>query len=560
VDAAPEEVSAARAIAPGAAVAIAIGALFSFTPVWDTDVGWHVAVGRLILAGHFPRTNALSWTAPNEPWYPTSWLFDVLSAIGADALPGTLGLQLFTFVFFAAFVVLLARVCAREEPRYGALIVAAVAALLVLRIVPRPHVTAWAALAAALLLAPVSTRARAACVGLVALAGNLHSGAAFAGAVLALHCMEAFWRSRRRVELLLAGASIFALLLNPGAAFNLRYLYLHLHVQEVVRLLEFERPTLTSQPVFWVVLPIAVGLAGWRARERPALFAATLLFGALALRAVRMTYEFEIVAAPTLAWGLGELRRRQGARLAVLVASLFVIVSLVSRRADRWPFTMRIAPTWNESLVPVRVAKFVREQTLSGPHFNSFSDGGYLEYALPDLPAFLDARVQAYPAELLRDLQDSERTRAGFDRFLRTHGVEWAITTRIRERLGGFRLLEQPGWALVYWDEIDEVWLRRDVPRLEPLVRELEYRYFKPYGSIVGGVAHVAQEDLARLWHELDRYERTSPSDPFALIVRCGAARRMALEGADVVCQAASVRAPTPETRTLAAKAAALRP
>jgi hypothetical protein len=273
-----------------------------------------------------------------------------------------------------------------------------------------------------------------------------------------------------------------------------------------------------------------------------------------------MTYEFEIVAAPTLAWGLGQIRLRRGTRLSALIASLFFVVCLASRRADRWPVTMRLSPSWNESLVPVRVAKFVQEQKLSGRHFNSFSDGGYLEYALPDLPAFLDARVQAYPTELLSDLQEAERTRAGFDRFLHAHGVEWAITTRIRERLGGFRLLDQPGWALVYWDAIDEVWVRRDVPRLEPLVRELEYRYFRPYGSIVGGVAHVPQEGLPRLWRELDRYERTSPNDPFALIVRCGAARRLALAGAEVVCAAASVRAPTADARALAAKAAALQP
>src|SRR5919199_2733241 len=136
MESAPGEMSAARAVAPGAAVAIAIGALFSFAPVWDTDVGWHVAVGRLILAGRFPRTNALSWTAPDEPWYPTSWLFDALCAIGADTLPGTLGLQLLTFALFGAVALLLARVCAREEPRYGAFVVPAVAALLVLRIVP----------------------------------------------------------------------------------------------------------------------------------------------------------------------------------------------------------------------------------------------------------------------------------------------------------------------------------------------------------------------------------------------------------------------------------------
>ena len=69
-----------------------------------------------------------------------------------------------------------------------------------------------------------------------------------------------------------------------------------------------------------------------------------------------------------------------------------------------------------------------------------------------------------------------------------------------------------------------------------------------------------SDEFFEPLWQELDRYERTSPADPFALIVRCGAARRLALAGAEVVCRAASVRAPTVDARALAAKAAALHP
>ena len=211
----PEQSGSGRSIALAAAAGTAIAALFSFLPLFDTDVGWHVAVGRLILAGRFPRTNVLSWTAADQPWYPTSWLFDVLSAIASDALPGTLGLQLLTFAFLAAFAFLLARACALEDSPCGAWIVPAVMALLVPRIVPRPHVTAWAALAFALWLGPLGTRARAVGVGVVALAGNLHSGAAFAGGVLGLHCLEAFFRSRKRIELLLAVGCGIALLLNP---------------------------------------------------------------------------------------------------------------------------------------------------------------------------------------------------------------------------------------------------------------------------------------------------------------------------------------------------------
>jgi hypothetical protein len=543
-----------------AVVSIAIAAPLCLQPVWDTDAGWHVAVGRLIREGHFPHANALSWTAPGHPWYPTSWLFDLFAAVSADALPGTLGLQLLTLAFMAGFAFVLARACAKEDREWGAWLVPAITILLATRIVPRPHVASWVALALALWLGPASTRARSLCVIALVIAGNLHSGAAFGSFVLALYCLEAYWRTRRPVELVLAAACGLALIANPGAFFNLRYLDEHLHVGEVVRLTEFDRPTLLQQPVFWALLPISLGLAIRRARERPALLAATIVFAVLGLRADRMTFEFEIVAAPTLASGISWLREHSGRRAAVLAAAVFLVACGVSRRVDRWPVGLHLSPTWDAHRQPVRAARFIAEHGLSGPHFNSFSDGGYLEYALPNVPAFLDGRVQAYPPELLHELEQAERTRADFDRFLRSRGVQWAVTTRIRERLGGYRLLEPQGWALVYWDDINEVWLRRDIPSLDRLARELEYRHLRPYGQIVGNVAALPAGELPVLWAELDRFEKTSPADPFALVVRCAAAHRMSRADASGVCEAAYRHAPSPPVRALVDKAVALRP
>ena len=188
------------------------------------------------------------------------------------------------------------------------------------------------------------------------------------------------------------------------------------------------------------------------------------------------------------------------------------------------------------------------------------SNGGYLEYALPHLPAFLDGRVQAYPPELFQELQQAERKRADFDLFLRSRGIEWAVTTRIRERLGGYRLIDPQRWALVYWDDINEIWLRRDVPGLQSLVSQLEYRHLLPYGQIVGGVAALPAGELPVLWSELDRVEKTSPADPFELVVRCAAAHRMARPNARGICETAYRRAPSTQVRALVEKAVALHP
>jgi len=120
---------------------------FCFAPLADSDTGWHVAVGRLVLVGTLQHSNA-----------------------------------------------------------------------------PRPHVASWALLAAVLALAPRDTRWRGLCVALVAVGGNLHAGAVFAAFVLALHALEAFWRTRRRAELAIAACAGLALLANPGVLFNARYL------------------------------------------------------------------------------------------------------------------------------------------------------------------------------------------------------------------------------------------------------------------------------------------------------------------------------------------------
>jgi hypothetical protein len=533
-----------RRIALPLACALLIAGPFCFAAVSDSDSGWHVAVGRLILDGTFPHTNSLSWKWGDHPWYPTSWLYDV----AAGALGTAAGLQLLTFFFLAATAAGLAFAC--ESPW----VVPAVTLLLVPRLVPRPHVATWALLAAVLALAPRSTRARVLCVALVALGGNLHAGAAFAAFVLALECIEAYARTRRPAELWLALAAGAALLANPGVLFNAGYLLEHLlRVNDVVQLREFEPPSPFMRPAFFVLLPVALLLAVHRRRERPALLVATIVFAALGLRALRMVSEAQIVWAPTLAWGLARVPRRltPAAGLAAMIAAG------LSLRLDRTALALRISPSWDASVLPVRAARFLDEQQIAGPGFNAFRDGGYLEMARKGVPAFIDGRVQAIPPEAWRDLQAAEQSPAAFQAWMERVGCEWAIATRVRERLGGHRLLNGPRWALVYWDDASEVFVRRDVARFAAVRDRFEYRRFRPYGAIVGTVEKLDREGLTELLREIERFERTSPGDPFALIDRCAALVRLQAPEAAKACDDATARAP-PVIARLVTKARSL--
>src|SRR5262249_31932305 len=46
-----------------------------------------------------------------------------------------------------------------------------------------------------------------------------------------------------------------------------------------------------------------------------------------------------------------------------------------------------------EKMFPVRAAAFVKEHGYSGPLYNHFNWGGYLIWALPDLPVAIDGRT-----------------------------------------------------------------------------------------------------------------------------------------------------------------------
>ena len=54
----------------------AASAILSYRPVYEPDLGWHLAHGREHLAGRLVRTNLFSFTWPEYPQRYTSWLSD----------------------------------------------------------------------------------------------------------------------------------------------------------------------------------------------------------------------------------------------------------------------------------------------------------------------------------------------------------------------------------------------------------------------------------------------------------------------------------------------------
>jgi hypothetical protein len=502
------------------AAAVALIAPGCFDAIVETDAGFHVIVGRDILRGSLPHINGHSWIAHDQPWFSTYWLFDAVCA-ALDGWLGPLGLQLLTLAMGAGTLFLCGKLLARGG-RLGPLLLPAIALLLDSRLRPRPHCATWIAIGA-VILAGLDARERGPLLRWlalipIALDTNLHAGAAFASALLGLFFFEAFLRSRKKLELLGVAAAPAALLLNPNGWLNVRYLFAHLDVDSLVPLREFAAPSWPASAAFFAVWAIALAV-GLRAPKRSgAVLAGVMIFGALGIFAARMQYELFIVATPLLGEAVELVTAKFGKRAAAMAA--FSALTLCVLQVD---YVVRLAvldlgPKYDAAVLPVRAARYVQDHGLEGHYFNSYDDGGYLMYALPDQPVFLDGRLHAYPASLYAKLREGEKSPSAFDAFLRSSGVEWAIVQRRSAITTGDKLLDaQPGWALVYWDDINEIFVRRDIPRFSALVAGEELHFLWPTGIHQGPAASVRAE--------ADRLLRYSPRDPLLLSARAIASR-----------------------------------
>jgi hypothetical protein len=515
----------------------ALAGVFCFHVLRDPDTGWHLALGRAIQASGIPFRNLLSWTAPDEPFYPTSWLYDWLAATMVGHL-GLRGLQILTLLFVVASIAGAALACARVNPTGGVWLIPAASLLIVARITERPHVASQVLLVWVLCAclpdasdasefgrrASTGWKRRLACVPLIALFSNLHAGAAFPAVVLALFCAEAFFASGRSWrEAAIGVAGLAALLANPGGLFDLRYLLANQHQGEVVPVDELAMPSWARAPDFYVVAVIAL-LVIWRTvRWSPAFAATTLLYGLLGLRAIRFVCDFELVVIVGLARVLATWKpRRLLWRVAVPAA---VTAAAVALRVPMFQ-VLQLGARWDEQMLPVRAAEFVSTNRVAGRPFNAVADGGYLEWALPEVRWFQDTRIQAYPTAFFQEESDAEKTSgARLRERVKERGAEWALVSRQPVGLGGYHQFDAAEWALVYWDETSEVRVRRDVPRFAPLIAQLEYRHFRPGAPV--NVAVAAVPELIEWEGELRRYEDTAPEDATAAIFHCAVLRRL---------------------------------
>ena len=493
------------------------GAVLGLFEVANTSIGWHLGSGDWILANHaFMRADPFSFTSGGAPWIDHEWLFQVGVSI-VHSLGGPTAFVALRGCTIAILAVLLLMMGVRSGLSPAAALVLSLACVAGARgrFFVRPELVTLVIVPSAVWLF-LRRNQRTSSIWLLALAvlmvvgANAHGGAMvvpllligiFGSDVLQM-ALEKGWR-RGNVVSGLAGiaTAVGALLINP---YGWRLLTVPLHLSRLVNLdhipnPEWISPSPAQAPVLYVALAATVVVLALRER-RLVYWALFVMASALALRHIRNVGLFfvllPLILAPALAtWRVLAASNDEGqndqrrANLLAVVAILVLALSLAIAPQPRFGFGY--APDY----YPDSACSFMDAENL--PTMNLYNDvrfGGYLirRYG-PERQVFQDDRNEIHE-ELLRRIWEIFRSSdvGAWSGLLSGYGADTALVRyhpplRVTDPAGnelgfrGFSILWFPerDWALVYWDDIAMVYVRRqNAPA--GLLEEHEYRFLRP--------------------------------------------------------------------------------
>jgi hypothetical protein len=460
----------------------------------DTDTWWHLRSGEHTLTQGMIYEDPFSHSKQGEPWINHSWGAQIV-LYGFWRLAGNVGLALYVSLLAVAGMGVLYRLCAGNVYlRAFALILGASTAAVFWS--PRPHMLSFFLSTVLLYLLFTYKQRRADRLWLIPplmlVWGNLHAGFSIgfiflAGMIAGEVLGNIFNRNGADVippagirKLIIVGlVSAAALVVNP---YGVQMLLVPFETVSIGPLRDFiqewNSPNFQERqtwPFIALLLGLlgAVGASGKRLDWTHFVLIAGTAF--MALTAGRQIAVFAVVATPVLTYHLDAMLQERGwtlrpvqrvslrqARLNLLLLVAILIGALASVVAVLEPETVEEA---QRRYLPVAVAEYIAAEEPPGPVFNSYNWGGYLMFALPEYPVYVDGRTDLYRDEfLLRYL----RTASGGDGWRETLDQDGINTVIIEARSGLARLLAvDADWARVYPDHEDEnavIYIRRTEP------------------------------------------------------------------------------------------------
>jgi hypothetical protein len=448
----------------------------------DPDMWWHLKTGQVIATTHhIPQTDIYSYSTNHHFYIPHEWLAQLL-IYGAYAAHGLSGLMFFECAVTAGILLTGFLLCKLYS---GSVRTAFLCTMLIWLFgtsgfAVRPQDIGYLLLSIEFILLHLGrtrdSRWLYILPPLFAIWVNCHASFSLGIVVALAYLASSFfvfdrgplkaisWIPAVRRTLGIAVAlSALALLLNPAGIRLILYPINTQFAQQITTAAVSEwQPLAFDQPRAFVMLGVLAAIIVIPGNSRARLYLHELIALALvtylALVHKRLLFPFGIIAAPILARLLGEawhddsVEQQHPIANAVLIAASAVIV-----------FAAFPSPAQLESQVrafsPVGAVEYVKSHHLPGPMMNEFVDVGYLIWALPEHPVFIDGRADVYDwagvtQQFARWATLSEPSNLLLDRY----HVQFCLLGRNSPMATAVSLL--PGWRRMYSDNVSVIFQR----------------------------------------------------------------------------------------------------
>lgn len=448
----------------------------------DPDMWWHLKLGEMTWTTHHaPVTDLFSYTTNHHSYIPHEWLSQ-LTLYAAYHLGGYRGMMLWLCFFTAAILVGGYALCTLYSGNAKVSLMGALTIFVfgTVGFSMRPQMIGYLLLIVELALLHLgrtkSSRWFWGLSPLFALWVNCHGLFSLGFAVAAVYLLSSFshfqagllvaphWEANRRQTLTVAFAiSGLLLFLNPVGTklvlYPLSAVFVHsmgvnavsewaplqlagtrgmayLGVLGAILLLVIVRRT----ELFWHEL-LTMMLATWLAASHE-----------------RLLFAFGILVAPTLTrlladwWGgYSTEQDHPVANAALIFASLCLCVKVFPSAED-----LRNQVEENS---PVKAVEFIKSHQLQGPMLNDWVSGGYLVWALPEHPDFIDGRADIFEwAGVLGEFGRWATLESPPNELLEKYHISFCLLTRSAPMARIMPLL--PNWRVVYSDNNSIIFMR----------------------------------------------------------------------------------------------------
>ncbi|PJF40998.1 MAG: hypothetical protein D6737_02405 [Chloroflexi bacterium] len=461
-------------------------ALATRVPI-DSDTWWHIRSGEHILNEEFIRQDPFSFTKFGEDWVNHSWGSQIV-IFAVWEIAGNFGLAIYTALLATAGMAVLFRISAGSVYlRMFVLVIGAATAAIFWS--PRPQMMSFFLSTIVLYILYLYKRRGIDRLWLLPIVmmlwGNLHAGFSIGfilmGGVIAGEIINNLLNrdeddvipiSGIRKLIVISLISAVALVINP---YGPKILLVPFQTASLTTLQNFiqewNSPNFHERQTWpFIILTVALILAVGNSRKRLDWTDFILVSGTffMALLAGRNIAVYAVAATPVVAyyldatlkdrgWVLRTVKRptRRMTRINAVLVSVIVLASLAKVLVVLDTETVTAA---QEQFLPVHVAEYLNEHQPPGPIFNSYNWGGYLMFAAPSYPVFVDGRTDLYGDEFLTTYLQTARAGDNWRETLDEFGIN-SIVVEVNSGLGR-AIREEPGWRLDYEDEMAVVFVR----------------------------------------------------------------------------------------------------